>query len=957
MVAPTRRALLAIGVAGVAAGTAVLVLTLGSDHAASRQANAALNALIVWSFVTSGLVAWQRRPGNRVGVLMIAAGSSWFLSALALTNPPVLYAIGAATATLPLGVLAHLVLAFPEGHLRSRAERLVVGAAYGASVLQLVGTLFFQPGPPRPDNAFAIADVDGVATALFRTVNVIGVAVAVAVIVVLSRRWRGATAPARRAMAPVVWTGALAAACAVVLFASLAIETRGVETVARLATFAALALVPLAFLVGLLHTRLARSAVSRLVLDLSGGPAPGRLRQAIARALGDPSIALAYWLPETRTYVHPSGRPFELPRPGSGRSVTHVEREGRRVGVLVHDVSLADQRELVESVCAAAALALENERLQAELHARLEELLSSEERLRALIDASPLAIVEVDLEGGVTFWNRAAERLYGWTADEVMGQPISFVPHAHAGQLDELRTRMLAGESFEGIETVRLRKDGSLVDVVLSAAPVCDATGAVVRYMAVSADISERKRAQEELRRERDFISTLIDSTAALVIVSDRDGRFVRFNRACELLTGYSAEEVEGRPFWDLFIEPDEAESVKRAVERVWSGELPADNENHWILRDGTRRLIAWSNTGLLDADGNVELLVSSGFDITERKRVEDELRASEARFRELANSAPVMIWMADPDGTVTFFNQTWLEFTGRTAEQEVGEGWRASVHPEDADRVVDHWFAAAREGAVYEQEYRMRRGSDGAYRFVYDRGTPRFALDGSVAGYFGITMDISERKQWEEGLRASRQRILEAQDAARRRLERNLHDGAQQRLVALALGLRMAQAKASSDPSGTAQLLAGAADELQQAIEELRELARGIHPAVLTDRGLEAALEALAGRSPTPVEIAVSLGEQRLPPQVEAAAYYVVSEALANVAKYAGANGVTVSISREDAHACVEVADDGVGGASPSSGSGLRGLADRVEALEGQLEVLSPPGEGTRVRAQIPVS
>ena len=149
--------------------------------------------------------------------------------------------------------------------------------------------------------------------------------------------------------------------------------------------------------------------------------------------------------------------------------------------------------------------------------------------------------------------------------------------------------------------------------------------------------------------------------------------------------------------------------------------------------------------------------------------------------------------------------------------------------------------------------------------------------------------------------------------------------------------------------------MLAAAADELAQAITELRELARGIHPAILSDRGLPAALEALAGRSPTPVDVEVGL-EERLPPPIEAAAYFVISEALANVAKYAEASFVRVSVSRENGHARVEVADDGRGGADPAGGSGLRGLADRVEALDGWLEVESVPGEGTRILAEIPL-
>jgi signal transduction histidine kinase len=202
---------------------------------------------------------------------------------------------------------------------------------------------------------------------------------------------------------------------------------------------------------------------------------------------------------------------------------------------------------------------------------------------------------------------------------------------------------------------------------------------------------------------------------------------------------------------------------------------------------------------------------------------------------------------------------------------------------------------------------------------------------------------------------RASRARIVAAADAERQRIERNLHDGAQQRLVSLSLALRLAQARLRDDPDGAEQILSGAGEELTQALAELRELARGIHPAVLTDRGLPAALEALAARAPLPVELSTSL-EEPLPQPVEAAAYYVVSEALANVAKYAEASAVQVRAERQNGRVLVEVADDGIGGADPAAGSGLRGLADRVEALDGHLEVESVAGSGTRVRAVIPL-
>jgi len=205
------------------------------------------------------------------------------------------------------------------------------------------------------------------------------------------------------------------------------------------------------------------------------------------------------------------------------------------------------------------------------------------------------------------------------------------------------------------------------------------------------------------------------------------------------------------------------------------------------------------------------------------------------------------------------------------------------------------------------------------------------------------------------EQLKASRARIVQAGDAERRRLERNLHDGAQQRLVTLALVLRLAESRVSDDPAAAQELLAQASDELALGLEELRELARGIHPAILTDRGLTPALEALATRAALPVEVN-GLPPERLPEAIEAAAFYVVSESLTNVAKYASASRARVDLARDDGLFVVEVSDDGIGGADAGKGSGLRGLSDRVEALGGQLRVSSEHGRGTTVRAELPM-
>jgi signal transduction histidine kinase len=230
--------------------------------------------------------------------------------------------------------------------------------------------------------------------------------------------------------------------------------------------------------------------------------------------------------------------------------------------------------------------------------------------------------------------------------------------------------------------------------------------------------------------------------------------------------------------------------------------------------------------------------------------------------------------------------------------------------------------------------------------------------LVGAVAATAAIALDDA-RLQAESAerlaeLRASRERLVTAGDAERRRLERNLHDGAQQRLVSVALQLRMIQHHVHDDPALVERLAKSAAKELSQSLEELRELARGLHPAVL-NHGLKAALGSLASRATVPTTVSFAAGPERLPEPVELAAYFVACEALANVGKYAQATHASIRVTRRNGVAVIEIADDGVGGADESAGSGLLGLADRLAALDGTLRVVSPSGEGTVVTAEVP--
>jgi signal transduction histidine kinase len=297
-----------------------------------------------------------------------------------------------------------------------------------------------------------------------------------------------------------------------------------------------------------------------------------------------------------------------------------------------------------------------------------------------------------------------------------------------------------------------------------------------------------------------------------------------------------------------------------------------------------------------------------------------------------------------------------------------IGRGGLPMAPPEKREE-SEELFARVLGGESVNDLETVRLRKDGVRVPVSIAAAPVRDGSGHVIGNMVAYTDITERKAQDaevhrlnaelhdrlEELAASRARIVTAGDVERRRLERNLHDGAQQRLVAVALSLRLVAGKLESDPETARELLSGAGRELALALDELRELARGLHPAVLTDRGLRAAVEMLADRAPLPVELA-AMPDERLPEPVEAAAYYLIAEALTNVAKYANATRVRVAVTASDGRVAVAVSDDGIGGADPACGSGLRGLADRVEALGGTLAVTSPVGAGTTLRADIPV-
>jgi signal transduction histidine kinase len=380
------RALWALAAAGFAMGLAVLALTLTNDELEAAAAWGAGTLVVGWSFVGVGLFAWARRPDNRIGMLMAGTGFAWLLAAFSFSDVPLIFTVGQLFGSLFFAVVMHLLLAFPSGRLQSRLERRLVLAAYLLTTVVIVPMWLFADAEALhcdscPENVLLVEPNEQLVTTATTILNIVGVCLVVSVLVILVRRWRRATAGQRRLLVPVYSAGA---AVMLLLSVTVVLQASGADTwtldVFWIASLVPFGLVPYMFLVTLVRARMIQTgAVGQLIARMSEAPRRGELRDELARALGDPSIELFYWLPDGERFVDSRGRGAKLPAPGADRGVTRIERDGELVAALVHD-ALSFDKEL-DAIGAAAGMAIENERLDAELRAKVAELRDSRSRM------------------------------------------------------------------------------------------------------------------------------------------------------------------------------------------------------------------------------------------------------------------------------------------------------------------------------------------------------------------------------------------------------------------------------------------------------------------------------------------------------------------------------------------------------------------------------------------------
>jgi PAS domain S-box-containing protein len=345
------------------------------------------------------------------------------------------------------------------------------------------------------------------------------------------------------------------------------------------------------------------------------------------------------------------------------------------------------------------------------------------------------------------------------------------------------------------------------------------------------------------------------------------------------------------------------------------------------------------------------------------RRKAEAAVHESEERFRLVANSAPVLIWMSGPDKLCTYFNQSWLEFTGRPLQAQLGNGWTQGVHPEDLNSCMDAYTEAFDRLVQFQGEYRLRR-SDGEYRWVLDTGVPRFNHDSSLAGYIGSCIDITERKMAEDAVATLSGRLIEAQDEERKRIAREIHDDYSQRVALFAVNLEQLAEIHGASSAEASQKVHELLSSIGGLAEDLHALSHRLHSSTLESLGLVAGLKAFCAEFSDQQGIEVDFASENVPHDIPGdatlAIFRIAQEALRNVKKHSGANSAVVRLEWAGDRLHLSVSDLGNGFDSnrPSAerGIGIRSMEERLRLLGGQLEIQSLLMEGTRIDAWLPL-
>ena len=606
-----------------------------------------------------------------------------------------------------------------------------------------------------------------------------------------------------------------------------------------------------------------------------------------------------------------------------------------------------------------------------------EALRDSEQQFRTLANAIPQLCWRANADGWISWYNQRWYAYTGTTPEEMEGWGWQSVhdPEMLPKVLERWKGSIATGAPFEMVFPLR-GADGVFRPFLTRVMPVRDGDGKVAGWFGTNTDISEQRKTEAALRESEERLRLAQQVARVGTFEWNIQSGVNRWTPELEAMYGLPPGGFAGtQQMWEELVYPDDRpEAVRRVQAAMETGSFEGEWRVVWL--DGTLHWLFGRGWVFRDESGRPLRLIGVNIDITERKQAEAALRESEERFRNMADTAPVLLWVSGTDKLCTFFNKPWLDFTGRSLEQEAGNGWAGGVHPDDFDRCLDIYNSAFDARRSFKMEYRLRR-ADGEYRWVLDHGIARYR-EGEFIGFIGSCIDVTEQKLLEERLRANatalrdseRQlrvlagTVLTAQEDERRRLSRELHDDVTQRLAFLSLELGNAIKEIPDSLAETHVRLRVLQEQTIQLSTEVRRLSHGLHPSVIEDFGLSIALEEFCHQFGIAKAIHVGFDgfveDSRLDPSGATCLYRVAQESLRNAVAHGRATDIRVELIADGASIQLRVRDNGTGfsteGTRSKAGLGLISMQERIRFVHGNLTISSQPGQGTEIRASVPL-
>jgi PAS domain S-box-containing protein len=588
------------------------------------------------------------------------------------------------------------------------------------------------------------------------------------------------------------------------------------------------------------------------------------------------------------------------------------------------------------------------------------------DELCELIEAAHAVAWDHDVKSGTNVIFGDLQSTFGLPERSRVGDPEDFRRRVHPDDLARVTQTVIDARANRTPYHATYRvvwPDGTVRWLDSSGQYYYDASGAPIRMLGVATDVTERRRLEQTLDQSRTMLSEVIASATDAILVLDEERRISLFNSAAERLFGYPAAEVKGAPVASFLSAAEDGWSPPRPPADQPSGHCGGTINRWWAAPNGGARFpveVSLSET-IVEGRNRFLLIVR---DLRERLRVENALREGEQRFRLIADSAPVLLWVSGLDKACTYVNRGWLEFTGRTLAQELGNGWAESILPEHCQRCMDTYARAFDDREPFTMEYQMRR-HDGQYRWLLDHGMPRFDPDGAFAGYVGSAIDVTDLKAARGLLADFGQRLLQAHETERARIARELHDDIGQRMAVLTMDLDTVAATIFGEHSEASRRLGVLSTRAVDLARDIQALSHRLHSSKLDHLGLVSASAGLCRELSVQHCVTVAFSAvgvpDDVPKNVALGVFRVLQEAVNNALRHGRSEIVHASLYGTSGGIQLDVVDGGAGfdvaAAMRNGGLGLISMHERVSLLNGQLKVESRHGAGTRVRATIPLS